>query len=171
MKSAYLSKLNVKLWLGLLLISGIVLLYFTTLCTKDLFHFFSLTQSVPATNVRLRIFENHKEMFQIEAIFSYSVKDQEFTGIEVLTQPIFDNPYQAKKTIETTMNTDFLVYYPKKEPAMGTLQREFSIKKLVDFLLSLGLFLYFLFLNENYLQKLLRSLLKKDQYQEKSISL
>ena len=152
MKKTFLSKLNSKISLALIIISGVGFLYFFITCFYDIYRFLSLSSSVPASNVHLKIFENSDQNFQIEADFSYTVSDTTYKQKEILREPVFDNPYQVKKSLESKINQDFLVYYGKKDPQEGTLQKEFSIKKLIDFFLSLGVFLYFLFIKDFYLQ-------------------
>ena len=163
MKNLTFSKLNPLLWGGWLIFCSLVFLYFFYHSIADLSRFFSLNQKVSATNVHFKIVENHKDQFQIKAEFSYVVDGQEYKRAETLTQPIYDNPYQAQKVLQERIESDFDVYYSKRKPSLGTLQKEFSIKKFVDMLLGTGLFCYFLFLKENYLENIFKKFKKYRQ--------
>lgn len=161
MKNSVLSKLNVKLWLSLIVLAGAVMIYFAGSSLVDLYKFFRLNDSTDALKVHLVIFEDKNEKFRVKASYTYLVDSKEFSKTEVLAQPIYDNPYQTKKVLEETKTDNWKVFYNKKNPSLASLQREFSIKKIIDFILSAGVFFYFLFLSEVQWQNPFRSLLKK----------
>ncbi len=149
--------------MSLVILSGAVFLNFSLASALDLFNFIILNQKTDAESVHLKIFETKNQHFQIEAEFSYLVSNKSFKSKEVLKEPIFDNPYQLRKVLEETKDKSWEVYYSSSRPEKGSLQREFSIKKIVDFILSLGLFLYFILMGDAYKQNPFKILLKKDQ--------
>jgi hypothetical protein len=160
MKNSFLSKLNLKLWSLLIALAGDVMLYFGASCVINLFNFFRLNDSTEALKVHLVIFEDKNEKFRVKASYTYLVDGKEFNKVEILSQPVYDNPYQTKKVLEETKTESWKVFYNKKNPLTASLQKEFSIKKIIDFILSAGLFFYFLFLSEVQWQNPFKTLLK-----------
>ena len=161
MNSSAYPKLNRKLWVFLIVVSTTALVYFAIPALSDLLRFFSLKSQVQADTINFKVVETQNSVFQIEANYSYTINNQLFSHKEVLTSPAYDNPYQVKKSLLETDHESWKVYFNPKNPSQSSLQREISKKKLIDFSLSLGIFLYFLFLGDVQSQNFLKSLLKK----------
>jgi len=161
MKSASYPKLNRKLWVLLMLIASLSLVYYSIGALQDIVRFFSLKNQIQADTINFKVVETKNSVFQIEANYTYTIDNQQFIGKEVLSSPAYDNPYQVKKSLLETDHENWKVHYSKKEPINSSLQREVSKKKLVDFSLSLGIFLYFLFLGDLQSQNFFKALFSR----------
>ena len=154
------SKINYKLQLLLILTSAVAALFLVGMSAVDIVKSLLLTQSVPAHSIHLTIIETKAQNYKIEARYTYLVDGKLFEKTEVISNVEFNNPYQAKKVIDVAEG-NWIVWYQKKHHDSASLQKEFSIKKIVHALLGIGVFVYFLFTGEIQVEQRFRSFLKR----------
>jgi len=154
------SKINYKLQFLLILISFSIAIFLVGVSTVDIVKSLLLTQKVPAESIHLTIVETKSQNYKIEAVYTYLVNNKHFEKTEVISNVEFNNPYQAKKVIDSAEG-NWVVWYQKNHHDRASLQKEVSIKKIVHALLSVGVFIYFLFTGEIQLEQRFRRLLKR----------
>jgi hypothetical protein len=89
--------------------------------------------------------KKHKEdAYGIEAHYTYIVDGVSYQDHKVLTHPIFLNATSANMHLTRYWKEqDWSVWYNTKRPEVSALQKLFPIKKLISFLVSLGVLVYF----------------------------
>jgi len=90
-----------------------------------------------------------ENMFGVEAHYSYVICGVEYKDKKVLTNPKFLNEYAAQTHLQKYWKAQpWPVWYNAKHPEVSSLQKIFPVKKLLSFILSLGILLYFLWLQQ-----------------------
>ena len=130
---------------------GIMLTVITLVMTILFFNWAISLQGYLALNAqtqgkveRFSVKKLKEDAYGIEAHYTYRVDGVSYQDHKVLTHPIFLNATSANMHLTRYWKEqDWSVWYNTNHPEVSSLQKLFPIKKLVSFLISLGVFLYF----------------------------
>jgi len=139
-----------KILLGL---STLCALYFTLSATFSLYAHSRLKERAWPTVSSRRIIELSTSQFAIEADYSFEYKKTVYSGMTRFAKPYSFNRPAAEKEIKIIQEEPVIVHFDPKNPAFSSLQRKFPLKKCLHALLTVGVALYFLFLDRVFLEK------------------
>ncbi len=106
-------------------------------------HYFLLSESAPATVSEWRVEEINSGKFAIVATFEFQAGGRTFYEHFRFPKPIYQNQYLSNALIEKWKGESWQVWYNPNDPHIASLQKSFPIKSGIYFVLCLGLFLYF----------------------------
>jgi len=93
-----------------------------------------------------KVVEKSSSSFSLEVIYRFdAVKKEGVQGSTELEKPYFLNLPSAEQAIEELSKKSWDVFYNDKDPSKNALQRNFPFKDCIQCLLTLGVFIYFLF--------------------------
>jgi len=107
----------------------------------------------PAIVNEWKVEEIQSGNFVIRASFAFQVDGQMFYQNFTFPEPVCQNKYLAHSLIKKWKKEVWQVWYNPKHPKIASLQRQFPIKTGIYFALSVGIFLYFLWL-KIYIQRI-----------------
>jgi hypothetical protein len=133
-------------WLVLLVVTSLVSGFFL-LKTADLLSlYFSLNKETNAISTRWSVSEKGPSSFALRVFYEFDpMKKIPFHGTVDLVKPYFLNAPSAQSALEVFAQKSWIVFYNEKNPSISSLQKIFPFKECFHFLLSLGVFVYFLF--------------------------
>jgi len=143
-----------QLWLVLLLLSGGITLWFTGAALVDIYQYYILNERAPVEVLRWQVRERSPSQFAIEAEYEFRVKEVTYHGKTQLQNPQFLNRYAAESHIAKLGSPQETIWYQKSNPLHSSMEKEFPRKELTQALLTLGVFLYFLFARDKILRTL-----------------
>ncbi|MBI3211130.1 MAG: hypothetical protein HYZ47_00360 [Simkania negevensis] len=133
-------------FLGLALAVGGVLIWKSGKFFLELYHYFSLSHQLPIEIEKWEIQEEKGGKFYLSASYQFLVGDHRFKKTYCFPKPVYLNEYLAKDHLEKWKKEKWELWYQPKNPINSSLQKLFPFKEGIHFLLTLGLFLYFLWL-------------------------
>jgi hypothetical protein len=153
-------KIRQKLICGLLMLRKILLgasilcaLYFSLSAGISLYKWKRLTGRAWPSSSTWRIVELSESAFAIEADFSFEHKNAIYTAVTRFAKPYCFNKPAAEKEMKILQETYNIAHFDPSNPAHASLQRLFPLKKCLHGLLTIGVALYFLFLDRIFLEK------------------
>jgi hypothetical protein len=139
-----------KILLGL---SAICALYFTLSATFSLYAYSRIKQRAWPVVSDWRIIEVSQSQYAIEADYSFEYKKITYKGSTKFAKPYSFNRPSAEKEIKILQEGPLVVHFDPKNPAYSSLQRKFPLKKCLHAMLTIGVAIYFLFLDRVFLEK------------------
>jgi hypothetical protein len=100
-----------------------------------------------------RVVQLSESAFAIEADFSFEHKNAVYTAVTKFAKPYCFNRPAAEKEMKTLQESYNIVHFDPNSPSHASLQRLFPLKKCLHGLLTIGIALYFLFLDRIFLEK------------------
>lgn len=134
-----------KLWLGLLIVSGAIALWFSGIATVQVWQYARLNAQTPATVLSWGVRDLSSSRYAIEADYRYEVKGTSHRGKTVFKHPQFLNRYAAENHAKTMEGKRWHAWYVERNPAHSSLERKFPQKECLHALLTVGVFAYFYF--------------------------
>ncbi len=135
-----------RVWIVLLVVTSLVTMGFLAKTTLRLTQYFSLNTSVKAQAMDWKVVEKSSSSFALEVIYQFNaVKKEGVQGAIQLEKPYFLNLPSAERAIGELSKKSWDVFYNDKDPSISSLQRNFPFKDCIQCLLTLGVFIYFLF--------------------------
>lgn len=131
-----------------IIFSGCVALWFVSKLTVNLWQYYQCSKPLSCYIQRWEVVEKLKGEYTLLAHYQYKAKGHHFKGIYHFKEPKFNNRYIAKEVLQSYQNKQWPVWVSPSRPHISTLQRHFSIKLCVQCLLSIGVFIYFIWLKE-----------------------
>ena len=113
----------------------------------NLNRYFHLTHSADAQIFDWKVVEIKSGKFSVEAAYRFQIAERTIMGTYSFPKPVYPNPYLAKDLIEAWQEKTWKIWYNPQYPYDAALQKMFPAKKVLHFALSLGIILYFSFLN------------------------
>jgi len=135
-----------KFWLGFLALITLTMGWFTwqTLSkTKDYFALSDLTTPSSITWSAIKMGEDH---YLLSANYSFLLAKKEITKTEILTTPIYPNPWAAELAASKQEGKKWHIWYAPNDPKHASLYKHFPTKELISTIILWGVWIYFLWL-------------------------
>lgn len=117
------------------------------------FRFASLNKEALATNLEMRVVEGPHEQYLIEAEYAFYDGNGELQQAKNVLQNRYPNRFLAEKQKEEMLQYQWKVFFKKTRPEKNALQKLFPFKKMFHFVISLGVLIYFLLLQQTVQRK------------------
>lgn len=136
-----------KLWICLLIITALVTVGFSIKTSLQLQEYFSLDRKTEALSTQWKILEKDEASFALQVSYSFLAPEKgPFQGTLQLPKPYFLNLPSAERAMKEFSQKRWDVHYSQDNPSVSSLQKNFPFKDCIQSLLTLGVFVYFLFL-------------------------
>ena len=144
----FLGKVSVRqLWKVLICLAVAIAIWFSALAAYQTFCYLRLSSSAPATVTRWQIKELGTSRFAVEAFFEFESNGRHCNGSALFGPPFYLNPFSAEGAIKAKKKETFTVWFQASNPSVCSLQKEFPLKSFMHALMTLGVFVYFLFIS------------------------
>ncbi len=134
-----------RLWVILMIASGLVALSFLGIALAGVWKFINLNETAPAQIVQFQVKELSSSRFAIEAAYSYQVESATYKGKTVFENPLFLTRFAAENYQLFLENKPRIAWYMKRNPTLSSLENNFPYKACLQALVTIGVFLYFYF--------------------------
>ena len=135
-------------WLFLVIASSLICIWFLGNLSNEFYRYFRCSKKITGAISKWEVKEKGVDQFVLVANFQYKQNGQIYLGKQEFDQPIFQHPFAAESIITKYKERSWPVWVSKSKPHIATLQRTFSIKILVQTILSIGVLIYFIWLRE-----------------------
>jgi hypothetical protein len=142
-----------RLWIVLLIITGLIALWFSTQAITQSWKYIRLNAKAPAQVLKWEVERLSGYQYALAATYSYTVRDQKFTGQTVFSSSPYPNYYAAESDLKLQQGRAFWAWYQKGHPSFSSLYKKFPRKECTNALLTLGVFMYFFFARSFFLHK------------------
>ena len=135
-----------RVWMVFLALTSLIAMVFLVKTSLKLQEYFSLNQITKAFVTDWKISEKDETSFALQVFYEFSLsgKDKIQSQME-LAKPYFLNRPSAEKAVEEFSKQSWEVFYNDKNPNNNSLQKLFPFKDCIQTLLTLGIFVYFIF--------------------------
>jgi hypothetical protein len=134
-----------RLWLALLVTSGAIVIWFSSIAGAGMWKYFRLNAQVPVKILGWEIKELSSSRFALEARYRYDVNEIPYEGKTIFESPQFLNRFAAENYIKLHTGKRWRTWYSASFPSYNSLEKEFPKKQCSQALLTLGVFVYFFF--------------------------
>lgn len=135
-----------KVWIALLVVTSLISVFFLAKAGGEIVTYFSLNREVETLSTQWRISEKNSSSFALHVSYLFDpLKKEPFQGSMELPKPYFLNFPAAQSAMEAFSQKPWKVFYNDKNPSINSLQKIFPFKECLQSLLTLGVFVYFLF--------------------------
>jgi hypothetical protein len=134
-----------RIWLVLLVASGMIVLWFSGAAAVGMWKFFSLNGQIPAKILNWQVQELSSSRFALEADYRFDVDGNTYIGKTIFEKPQFLNRFAAENYMRINGSKSWETWYRTNNPEHNSLEKEFPQKKCLHALLTLGVFIYFFF--------------------------
>lgn len=139
--------LSRNIWVLFFILSGASSLFLGVLFLKDFIPYLRLDTKTSAKVKEFFVEGRGEDRFLVGATFAYRVKGRDIEGKKKFSTPVFISELAAKSHLSTYWNIkEWDAWYNNKDPSIVSLQKLFPFQKLFNFLLSIGVMFYFLWL-------------------------
>ncbi|MDN3504536.1 MAG: hypothetical protein P0S95_03040 [Rhabdochlamydiaceae bacterium] len=136
------------IWLCLVISSSLICVWFLGNLSNEFYKYYRCNKKITGTISKWEVTKKGSDNFILVAHFQYKQNDQIYLGLQEFEQPVFRHPFAAESTIAKNKEKTWPVWVCKTKPHIATLQRTFSIKILIQTILSIGVLIYFIWLRE-----------------------
>lgn len=140
-----LSRNFYRIWFVLLIISAAVFLWFSGIAIGGAWKFFRLNSKASAKILNWNVREISSSRFALEAEYQFEFDGSTYFGKTVFENPQFLNQFAAENYMQINGSKSWEAWFQSNHPNFSSLERDFPQKKCLQALLTLGVFLYFLF--------------------------
>ncbi|MCF7851823.1 MAG: DUF3592 domain-containing protein [Simkaniaceae bacterium] len=130
-------------WLLLMIASSMGMVWAVGKSAYNLYQFSRLSTRVEGKILTWNIKEASAGKYILKAQYRYHYNGHIFVGEQSFATPVFNNAHSAQYVLDKYKVEEWPVWVVKSRPHVSVIQREFSIKLLVQALLSMGLVIYF----------------------------
>ncbi len=134
-----------KLWIALLVLSGIIASWFLGRGVSAWWDFASLNVQIPAQILSWEVKEVKTSEYVLLAHYRYSVDGQDYIGRTQFRSNMYLNPYSAEHQVKHWKDKNWVVWCSKKSPELSSLERSLPKKESLEVILTTGVFCYFFF--------------------------
>jgi hypothetical protein len=134
-----------RLWVTLLVVSGVIALWFSEIAAVGMWKFFRFNAQVPAKVLNWQVKELSSSRFAVEAEYRFEVNGDSYSGKTIFKNPQFLNRFAAENYMKINGAKSRETWYRPGNPKHNTLEKEFPQKQCLQALLTLGVFIYFFF--------------------------
>jgi len=133
-----------------------IALWFSGEAVHDLWVFWRLDRGASAVVYKWSVQEISSSEFALKASYRFMAKGREWAGKTIFEKPYYFNRPSAEKALQTKSQEHRIVWYSLSNPKHNSLERNFPYKKCFHALISLGVLIYFIFL-QRYAQNFSRN--------------
>lgn len=137
-----------KIWIGVFILTALIALVFSGKAAGQIWTYVSLDSKAVASIEKWQVIEKGSSSFAIEASYRFSYLEKEFSGVTEFAPPYFLNETAASLAIKKISSQEFFVFFNKTHPERSSLQRIFPFLRCIHAFLTLGVFVYFIFLKK-----------------------
>jgi hypothetical protein len=134
-----------RLWLILLMISGAIALWFSGIAAGGIWQFFCLNAQTSVKILNWQVCELTSSRFALEADYQFELNGVTYDGKTIFENPQFLNRFAAENYMRINGSQSWKTWYWTSHPTYNSLEKEFPRKQCLHALLTLGVFVYFLF--------------------------
>ncbi len=135
-----------KVWIGLLIVTSLVSVFFLVKTSYCLSAYFSLNRETEALSTSWSISEKGPSSFALQVSYLFDPqKKGPLQGTTEFSKPFFLNLPSAQNAVDAFAQKSWSVFYNDKNPSINSLQKIFPFKECFQLLLTLGVLVYFLF--------------------------
>lgn len=135
-----------RLSICFLVLTSLVAIGFLSKAGYKVSQYFSLDKTSNALTLDFDISEKAPSSFSLGAFYSFKTEEKGvITGYTELSKPYFLNLPSAKFAVEEFKKKSWDVFYNQSNPSKNSLQKNFPFKDCIQAILTLGVFVYFLF--------------------------
>ena len=138
---------NIKtyfIWLFVFLVPIAICLFFSITLSNQIYKYIRLNKKTYGQIIKMDIKNYKNKRFYVIVYYDFSANGKTYSNKKTIAT--FLNGYSARSYIEKTKRKTVEVWYNKKKPKISSLKKELPIKNLVYFIISFGVFLYFIIL-------------------------
>ena len=137
-----------KVWTGVFILTALIALFFSGKAAGQIWKYVSLDAQAVASIEKWQVIEKGSASFAIEASYRFSHLEKDFSGVTEFAPPYFLNDTAASLAIKKISSQEFFVFFNKAHPERNSLQRIFPFLLCIHAFLTLGVFVYFIFLKK-----------------------
>ena len=137
-----------KFWGAIFILTGLISVFLASKLSVQLWDYFSLDAKVPASFMEWKVVEKDPSSFALAISYQFYDRDQTFSGFTELAKPYFLNAPSAEIAKKQFSEKSWEVFYRYSNPKMSSLQKLFPFKEGIQFLLALGVLIYFVCLKK-----------------------
>ncbi len=135
-----------KVWIVLLSVTSLILVGFSVKMTSRFNEYFSLNNVSKAVSMDWEILEKSSSSFALLVSYQFNPLEKGLIrGVTELPKPHFLNLPSAERAVKELSGKSWDVFYNEKDPSISSLQKIFPFKDCIQTVLTLGVFVYFLF--------------------------
>lgn len=135
-----------RLWIGLLIVTSLISVFFLGVAGGSLKSYFSLNSKARVLSINWDIVEKAPDSFALSASYMFlTATHQEIKGGSEFNKPYFLNRLSAEQAVRELQDKTWEVFYDKTNPRISSLQKIFPFKECAQALITLGIFIYFIF--------------------------
>ena len=142
-----------RLWLGLMILTAAISLWFTGKATHGLWVYSRLAAQTQAAPKEWSVLEIGSSEYVLVSRYAYRIGEAEYEGKTIFKKPSFLNRASAEASIKDWTAHSWNVWYDPSHPLDSSLQKIFPFKNCIHALLALGVLGYFYYLR-SYAQRL-----------------
>ena len=137
-----------KIWNLIFVLTFLISVFFVVKSIRELYVYFSLDGKVEGRVIHSEIVEKGSSSYALALSFEFWVEGDERSGRVELVKPYFLNIPSAEKAAEELSKKKWDVFYRTSDPNISALQKNFPFKSCIQAILTLGVFIYFVFLKK-----------------------
>lgn len=136
-----------RFFLCLSALSGALLLYCAAVAFNPVWDHYRLSLQVPLESPQWTVVPAKGARYAAGVEFSYRFEGKEYKKFITLSQPLYLNEISAKNSIAQYEKLSWSAWLDPRDPASPHLQKFFPFKKVLHFVLTLAITVYFLILS------------------------
>ena len=137
-----------KFWAVLVVLTALVSVWFFGVATHKLWRYFSLNAQTKAEVYEWVVVEESSSKFVVASAYRFQVKERGYKGKTYFADPYYLNAESAENSIKRMGKKEWDVWYNSKDPTDNSLQKMVPFKVCIQFILVLGVGIYFFFLKD-----------------------
>lgn len=141
-------------WRVLVIIAALISLWCIGRLALNLQDYFRCSKLTSGKVIDWRVIERSAGIYHLSAAYEYQVEGQSYSGTQIFNKPQFSNRHSAEYVLSRYESKEWPVWVSSSNPEVSAIQREFSIKLIVQAILSVGVLIYFFWLKEYILSML-----------------
>ncbi len=134
-----------RLWVILLVASGLIALWFSATAAGGLWKFFCLNARAQAQVLHWQVQELSSSRFALEAEYQFKLNGKTHNGKTIIENPQFLNRFAAENYMVINSSKSWVAWYRSSDPSYSSLEKILPKKKCLQALLTIGVFIYFFF--------------------------
>ena len=140
--------MNKVVWKLLFGVTGVICLWFGVKLGRELYPYLTLSKRLKAESIVWSIENVSKDKYGVRGTYRYSLNGTVYASDHLFRKPTFVNAKTAEKHINAWNNHVWDVWVNARHPTKSTLQHIFPYSSFVQFILTVGIFLYFQWLRQ-----------------------
>lgn len=132
-----------KYWLGFLMLITLAMVWFTWQTIGKTTDYYTLSNSIDAATIAWSPIKKGDDHYLLSAEYTFHVNNQNIHKKEVLSTPVYPNPWAVEQAASKQNTKQWKVWYSPDAPQKASLERNFPTKELVSMVILWGVWIYF----------------------------